>query len=63
MTDTPAIVVTGASGRMGRMLIRTVLEADAARLSARVERPGNEWLGKGARPTDTVRKLLKKNEF
>ena len=29
MTDMPGIVVTGASGRMGQMLIRTVPKADA----------------------------------
>ena len=32
MTDLPGIVVTGASGRMGQMLIRTILESDRARL-------------------------------
>ncbi|ALG91542.1 MULTISPECIES: 4-hydroxy-tetrahydrodipicolinate reductase [Actibacterium] len=48
MTDRPGIVVTGASGRMGRMLIRTVLESDAARLVGAVERAGNEWIGRDA---------------
>ncbi|MCV2881927.1 4-hydroxy-tetrahydrodipicolinate reductase [Actibacterium sp. XHP0104] len=46
MTDLPGIVITGASGRMGRMLLRTVLESSEARLVGAVERPGNEWLGR-----------------
>ena len=45
MADLPGIVVTGASGRMGQMLIRTVLESDAAKLAGAVERPGNAWVG------------------
>lgn len=45
MTDLPNIVVTGASGRMGQMLIRTVLDSDRARLSGAVERPGHPWIG------------------
>ena len=43
--DKPGIVVTGASGRMGQMLIRTVLESAGARLSGAVERPGHPWVG------------------
>ena len=45
MGERPGIVVTGASGRMGQMLIRTVLESDAARLVGAVERPGHDWVG------------------
>lgn len=45
MTDRPGIVVTGASGRMGQMLIRTVLESPKARLVGAVERPGHAWIG------------------
>ncbi|MFD1912677.1 4-hydroxy-tetrahydrodipicolinate reductase [Halodurantibacterium flavum] len=41
----PGIVVTGASGRMGRMLVRTVAESAAARLVAALERPGHPWIG------------------
>src|SRR6056297_1887478 len=44
MTDLPNIVVTGASGRMGQMLIRTVMDSDRARLSGAVERPGHPWV-------------------
>lgn len=46
MTETPGIVVTGASGRMGQMLARTVMESDAARLVGAVEREGHDWIGR-----------------
>jgi 4-hydroxy-tetrahydrodipicolinate reductase len=46
MTELPGIVVTGASGRMGRMLIETVQASDAARLVGAVERPGHDWIGR-----------------
>jgi 4-hydroxy-tetrahydrodipicolinate reductase len=46
MTELPGIVVTGASGRMGRMLIETVQASDAARLVGAVERPGPDWIGR-----------------
>lgn len=45
MTDLPGIVVTGASGRMGQMLIRTVLDSPRARLVGVVERAGHDWIG------------------
>ena len=45
MTETPGIVVTGASGRMGQMLIKTVLASDKCRLVAALERPGHDWIG------------------
>ncbi|NIZ15636.1 4-hydroxy-tetrahydrodipicolinate reductase, partial [Phaeobacter sp. HF9A] len=45
MTDKPGIVITGASGRMGQMLIRTVLESDKAELAGVVERAGHDWIG------------------
>ncbi|MVO16376.1 4-hydroxy-tetrahydrodipicolinate reductase [Parasedimentitalea huanghaiensis] len=45
MTDRPGIVITGGSGRMGQMLIRTVLESDKARLVGVVERSGHTWVG------------------
>lgn len=48
MTEQPGIVVTGASGAMGRMLIRTIAESDAARLIGAVERPGHDWIGRDA---------------
>lgn len=46
MSDLPGIVITGASGRMGQMLIRTVLESDKARLVGAIEREGHDWVGK-----------------
>ena len=46
MTDLPGIVVTGASGRMGQMLIRTVLESNRARLVGALERSGHDWIGR-----------------
>jgi len=46
MTDLPGIVATGASGRMGQMLIRTILASDKARLVGCVERPGTAWIGR-----------------
>ncbi|MFY9238219.1 MAG: 4-hydroxy-tetrahydrodipicolinate reductase [Roseovarius sp.] len=46
MTATPGITVTGASGRMGQMLIRTIMQSDTARLVGAVERAGHEWVGR-----------------
>ena len=46
MTDLPGIVITGASGRMGRMLINTVLNSNNARLVGALERPGHDWIGR-----------------
>lgn len=48
MTDLPGIVVTGASGRMGQMLMRTVEASPHARLVGAVERAGHEWVGQDA---------------
>jgi 4-hydroxy-tetrahydrodipicolinate reductase len=42
------LVVVGAAGRMGRALVRAVCEADGARLTAAIERPGSEFLGQDA---------------
>ena len=44
----PGIVVTGASGRMGQMLIALVARSDAARLTGCLERPGHPWIGADA---------------
>lgn len=43
--QTPGIVVTGASGRMGQMLIRTITASPEARLAGCVERAGHPWVG------------------
>jgi 4-hydroxy-tetrahydrodipicolinate reductase len=45
MTDLPGIVITGAAGRMGQMLLRTVLASDKARLAGALVRPGHALLG------------------
>jgi len=46
MTDGVGIAVVGASGRMGRMLVRAVGETAGARLSGATERPGHPWIGR-----------------
>ena len=46
MTSLPGIVVTGASGRMGQMLISTINASDRARLVGAVERVGHAWVGR-----------------
>lgn len=45
MSELPGIIVTGASGRMGQMLARTILDSGTARLSGCIERPGSDWIG------------------
>ncbi|WP_372610111.1 4-hydroxy-tetrahydrodipicolinate reductase [Aquicoccus sp.] len=47
-TDLPGIVITGASGRMGQMLLRTVAASDKARLVGAIERKGHDWIGRDA---------------
>ncbi|MBV0891187.1 4-hydroxy-tetrahydrodipicolinate reductase [Paracoccus sp. Z118] len=42
----PGIVVTGVSGRMGRMLVREVLASDACRLVGALVREGSDWVGR-----------------
>jgi 4-hydroxy-tetrahydrodipicolinate reductase len=46
MGEGPGIVVTGASGRMGQMLVRLIAASDRARLVACVVRPGHPWIGR-----------------
>lgn len=46
MTNLPGVAITGASGRMGQMLIRTVLASDKVRLAGCLERPGHPWIGR-----------------
>lgn len=45
MTDTPGIVITGGSGRMGHMLIGAVMASDACHLVGVLEREGHAWVG------------------
>ncbi|MFD1333410.1 4-hydroxy-tetrahydrodipicolinate reductase [Methylopila musalis] len=42
------LIVAGASGRMGRALIRAVAETEGAELAGALERPGSEHLGRDA---------------
>lgn len=42
----PGIVITGASGRMGQMLIRTVQQQDGVTLAGAVEHKGHDWIGR-----------------
>ncbi|MEJ6707740.1 MAG: 4-hydroxy-tetrahydrodipicolinate reductase [Amylibacter sp.] len=46
MTTLPAIAIVGASGRMGQMLIETVLASDACTLAGVTERAGHDWVDK-----------------
>lgn len=45
MTNLPGIVVTGASGRMGQMLVRSIAAHDKMKLVGCVERSGHAWVG------------------
>ncbi len=45
MTDLPGIAITGISGRMGQMLLKTVQDSDVVKLAGAVEREGHEWVG------------------
>ena len=45
MTETPGIVITGASGRMGQALIAAVATHEAMHLAGALERPGHDWIG------------------
>jgi 4-hydroxy-tetrahydrodipicolinate reductase len=42
------LVVVGAAGRMGRMLIKTVAETEGCRLVGAIEREGSPALGQDA---------------
>jgi 4-hydroxy-tetrahydrodipicolinate reductase len=48
MADLPGIVVTGASGRMGRMLMSLIAASGRARLVGALEREGHPWVGRDA---------------
>jgi len=45
MEQKTRIAVTGASGRMGRMLIETVRESPLAEMCGATERPDHPWVG------------------
>lgn len=44
--EKPRVVITGVSGRMGRMLVEVVRASDAVRLFAVTERKGHPWAGR-----------------
>ena len=46
MTNTPSIVITGGSGRMGQMLINQVTASDHCNLVGVLERTGHPWVGR-----------------
>ncbi len=46
MTNLPGIVITGASGKMGQMLIKTVVASDKCKLVGVLEREGHDWIGR-----------------
>ncbi|MEM9581533.1 MAG: 4-hydroxy-tetrahydrodipicolinate reductase [Pseudomonadota bacterium] len=46
MTSLPGIVITGASGRMGQMLIATVQASEKCKLIGVTEREGHDWIGR-----------------
>ena len=46
MSNLPSIAIVGASGRMGRMLIREVSDSGKATLAGVTERPGHDWIGR-----------------
>jgi 4-hydroxy-tetrahydrodipicolinate reductase len=45
MADRVGVMVAGASGRMGRMLVTALAEHPRLRLSGALERPGHPWGG------------------
>ncbi len=45
MGDRISIAVTGVSGRMGQMLVRTITDSDNAFIAGATERPGHDWVG------------------
>ncbi|MDB9804059.1 4-hydroxy-tetrahydrodipicolinate reductase [Amylibacter sp.] len=45
MKNLPKIVIVGASGRMGQMLVQSVLASNKVKLVGVTEREGHDWLG------------------
>ncbi len=44
--DAPGLVITGASGRMGQMLVKLASASPAVRLIGCIEREGHPWIGR-----------------
>ncbi len=55
--DKMRLVVVGAAGRMGQMLIKTIAESEDALLSGAIERPGSAALGRDAGETAGLGRL------
>ncbi|MEM6729078.1 MAG: 4-hydroxy-tetrahydrodipicolinate reductase, partial [Pseudomonadota bacterium] len=45
MPEKTSVVITGASGRMGQMLVNVVGASEAAELVGVLEREGHPWIG------------------
>ena len=45
MSNIPAVLVTGVSGRMGQMLVKLINKSDKLRLAGVTERKGHGWIG------------------
>ena len=43
--DLPGVVITGASGRMGQMLLQMIATSGVAKLVGCIERSGHAWVG------------------
>jgi 4-hydroxy-tetrahydrodipicolinate reductase len=46
MSNLTGIVVTGASGKMGQMLVRMIAASDKVKLVGCIERSGHVWIGR-----------------
>lgn len=46
MSKTPGIILTGASGRMGQMLARSIAARGDCHLAGALERSGHGWIGR-----------------
>lgn len=46
MSDSAGIVIAGASGRMGQMLVAEVLASDRVHLAGVFDREGHDWVGR-----------------
>ena len=45
MSNIPAVLVTGVSGRMGQMLVKLINKSDKLKLAGATERKGHDWIG------------------
>ena len=45
MSNIPAVLVTGVSGRMGQMLVKLINKSDKLKLAGVTERKGHDWIG------------------